>query len=75
MSDKELIKHTCKYLGLNQKELANYIGISENTLSQWARGVVKTPAWARKMFDLLIIEKDYKELLNLIDKNRKNLTF
>ncbi len=59
---ENLIKKTCKELGLTQKELAAQMGIAENTISQWARGVAPTPAWGVKMFELLIIEKQYNTI-------------
>ena len=54
-NDENLIKKTCKELGLTQKELAQQMGIAENTISQWARGITPTPAWAVRMFKLLKI--------------------
>lgn len=64
MKDKSdnLIKKTCKELGLTQKELAERMGIAENTISQWARGIAPTPAWAIRMFELLKIEKQYNTI-------------
>ncbi|KAA6233540.1 helix-turn-helix transcriptional regulator [Campylobacter sp. LR264d] len=58
-SAKEIIKTTCNELGLTQKELAKTMGIAENTISQWARGVTSLPIWAMKMFELLIIQKRF----------------
>lgn len=59
---ENLIKKTCKELGLTQKELAEQMGIAENTISQWSRGIVPTPAWAIKMFGLLKIERQYNTI-------------
>lgn len=64
-----LIKLTCKELGLTQKQLAQDIGVHEDTVSKWSRGLIDTPKWALKMLELLKIEKKYKNLnseLNLI---------
>jgi transcriptional regulator with XRE-family HTH domain len=33
-----LVKKTCKELGITQKELAKRIGVSERTISTWAKG-------------------------------------
>ena len=49
---------------MTQKQLAEYIGISEDTVSKWSRGAVETPKWALKMFNLLLVEKKYKNLEN-----------
>lgn len=57
-----IVKETAKELGMTQKQLAEYIGVSEDTVSKWSRGAVETPKWALKMFDLLIVEKKYKNL-------------
>lgn len=57
--DENVIKATAKKLGMTQKELADEIGVAENTMSQWARGIIDTPKWAIKMFELLEIEKKY----------------
>lgn len=73
-----LIKDTCKQLGITQKELACQIGVHEMTMSRWSRGVEKAPDWALKLFDLMqkqaetknIIEKA-EELSELIKKLKK----
>ena len=59
-----IVKETAKELGMTQKQLAEYIGVSEDTVSKWSRGAVETPKWALKMFDLLLVEKKYKNLEN-----------
>lgn len=58
-TEENIIKSTAKELGLTQKELADEIGVAENTVSQWSRGIIDTPKWAIKMFDLLKTEKKY----------------
>jgi len=63
-----IVKETAKELGMTQKQLAEYIGVSEETVSKWSRGAVETPKWALKMFDLLMIEKKYNNLENNLDK-------
>jgi len=57
--NKNIVKQTAKELGVTQKQLAEYIGVSENTMSQWSRGVIETPKWALKMFELLHTEKKF----------------
>lgn len=57
--EENIVKSTAKRLGITQKELADQIGVAENTVSQWARGVIETPKWAIKMFELLEIERKY----------------
>jgi len=56
---ENIVKKTAKDLGLTQKELAEYIGVHENTISGWARGTVEIPQMAIKLLELLKIEKKY----------------
>ncbi len=67
MSNK--IKETAKELGMTQKQLAEYIGVSEDTVSKWSRGAVDTPKWAIKMFDLLITEQKFNNIKQIIADN------
>ena len=67
MSNK--IKETAKELGMTQKQLAQYIGVSEDTVSKWSRGAVDTPKWAIKMFDLLITERKFNNIKQIIADN------
>lgn len=47
-----LIKKVCAELGITQKELAERMGIAEQTIHNWSsQGNV--PEWAIKFFDLL----------------------
>lgn len=67
MSEKEnIVKLTCKELSITQKELAEQMGVAENTVSQWSRGIVDTPKWALKMFELLKIERNYKAIKHFV---------
>ena len=65
MSNK--IKETAKELGMTQKQLAQHIGVSEDTVSNWSRGVVDTPKWALKMFELLKNEQKSNNMNNTLD--------
>lgn len=60
--EKNIVKETAKELGMTQKQLSEYIGVHEDTVSKWSRGVVDTPAWALKMFELLKTEKKFNTL-------------
>jgi transcriptional regulator with XRE-family HTH domain len=35
LEEENLVKKTCKELGITQKELAEKIGVSQNTVSTW----------------------------------------
>ena len=52
-----LVKKTCKELGINQKELAEKTGYSVDTISKWNRGVNQIPKSAINHFELLIEKK------------------
>jgi DNA-binding XRE family transcriptional regulator len=67
--ETNIVKETCKELGVTQKELAKDIGVAENTLGQWARGVVPTPKWAYRLFDLLKTEKKFNQLQAIFEQN------
>ena len=55
------ISEICEYLGVNQKKLAEIIGVSQNTVSTWKSGKQKLPSWTKNIFQLL---KDRKECEN-----------
>jgi len=56
-----IIKKTCKELGITQKELAQRIKVEEATISRWAKNKVSVSNWALEMFELLKIEKKFNE--------------
>lgn len=60
-----IIKSICIELKVTQKELAELIGISENTIGSWARGITETPKWAHKIFELLKIEMKYNKFIEI----------
>ena len=39
IKEENLVKKTCRELGITQKELAEKIGFSANTVSKWSRGL------------------------------------
>jgi transcriptional regulator with XRE-family HTH domain len=70
MTDTNL-KEEIKRLGMTQKEFAENIGVAENTVGQWVRGVIKTPKWAIRMIELLHKEKAYESAKGFFcDQNR-----
>jgi predicted transcriptional regulator len=36
--EENLVKKTCRELGITQKELANFFGVSQNTITTWTKG-------------------------------------
>jgi len=72
MSEKRnIVKETAKALGMTQKELAERIGVNKDTVGNWARGAVETPKWAKKLFELLIIEQKFNTIKRLISDELK----
>ena len=67
MSDKNIniVKLTCKELGITQKELADMIGAAEATVRNWSAGK-EVPKWAIKSMSLLIENKKNKEIINTL---------
>ena len=67
--EENLIKKTCKDLGITQKELAEKLGISRQTVSDWARGSTKISKLTTLLLRLLVSEQDcnkFKEtILNM----------
>ncbi len=60
------VKSACRRLGITQKQLAKELSVSEDTVGKWARGVVDTPQWAIRMFELLEIEKKFETIKRII---------
>jgi len=67
-TEENLVKKTCKELGITQKELAERIGVSNNTVSSWKNDKQPMPKWSLKLLKLLQIEIKYNELISLLNK-------
>ena len=65
---ENLVKKTCRELGITQKELAKKIGITEKTISSWVNSKTKIPNNFLRMTELLKIENSYKEILKALSK-------
>ena len=62
--DENIVKRTCKELGITQKELAEMLGVNDGTVRKWA-SQTEPPEWGRKFLDLLIENKHIKEKYEL----------
>lgn len=60
--NENIIKQTCKELGITQKELAERMGVSVDTISNWSTAKTYTPKWALELFRLMILEKNMGEI-------------
>jgi transcriptional regulator with XRE-family HTH domain len=75
LAEENLVKKTCRELGITQKELAEKIGITEKTISSWVNSKTKIPKNFLRMSELLKIENSYKEILQALSKtNNLQLT-
>lgn len=63
MTDKNIIKHTCKELGLTQKELAERLGTHLTTVQKWVSSN-ELPNNAIKSIELLLENENLKSKLN-----------
>ncbi len=66
MNKENIVKKTCKELGVTQKELAERLGIPQSTVSGWTKGDI--PKMTQFALELLIENKDIKEKLNIFKK-------
>ncbi|WOE69110.1 helix-turn-helix transcriptional regulator [Hydrogenimonas thermophila] len=65
---ENIVKKVCKELGITQKELAERLGVSADTISNWAKGKTKTPKWALELFRLMKLESEIKEKNQKLDE-------
>ena len=63
MSDENIVKRTCKELGITQKELAERLEVPPTTVSGWANSDI--PKMTELALKLLIENKELKEKLNV----------
>jgi DNA-binding XRE family transcriptional regulator len=66
--EENLVKKTCRELGITQKELAEKIGVNPRTITNWSNEDTKMPLMASKFLKILSIEKDYFELKETLSK-------
>jgi len=66
--EENIIEKTCRELGVNQKQLAEKIGVSSNTISGWKNGKQPMPKWAFKLLEFSKIENKYEQLISLLNK-------
>ncbi len=67
--EENLVKKTCRELGITQKELAEIIGVSRQTISDWATEKTVIPKIGINMLGLLLIKRDYLKLKEVLKHN------
>lgn len=65
---ENIIKQTCKELGITQKALAEEMGVSQTTMTNWSKPEADVPQWAIKMLELMKNEIKYKSLNEKLDE-------
>ena len=59
MEDENIVKRTCKELGITQKELAERLEVPQPTMARWATGEV--PEQSKKLLELFLENTKLKE--------------
>jgi transcriptional regulator with XRE-family HTH domain len=65
-----IVDKTCQDLNLNQRELAELIGVSTNTISGWKNEKRAIPKWGYRILELVKLEKEHYQLADTIKKYR-----
>jgi transcriptional regulator with XRE-family HTH domain len=70
LEEENLVKKTCKELGITQKELANILNLSQNTISNWAKGELDKAN--QVLLESMVYKKKFNDLQNILNfgKNR-----
>jgi transcriptional regulator with XRE-family HTH domain len=70
--EENLVKKTCRELGITQKELAEKIGVNKNTVSEWANNKTPISKLVETTLNLLKTEKDCINFKNSIGELMTN---
>jgi transcriptional regulator with XRE-family HTH domain len=65
-TEENLVKKTCRELGITQKELAETLGVSNTTISDWANNKTPIPSLGLKTLSLLKVEKEFLTFKKII---------
>jgi transcriptional regulator with XRE-family HTH domain len=72
-SEENLVKKTCRELGITQKELAEQIGVAPVSISRWSRGENQIPKNIELLFTTLVENKNLKNINIEIIKFKEKL--
>ena len=67
--DENIVKKTCKELGITQKELAERLEVPQPTMARWQSGEI--PKMAKLALELLVENKVIKEKLHIFKQAHK----
>ena len=60
--EENLVKKTCRELGISQKELAQELGVTRQSINNWANNRTEPPKIFSRFAELLRIEKRFYEI-------------
>ena len=63
IKEENIVKKTCKELGITQKELAVLMGVNDGTIRKWS-SQTKPPEWGIAFLNTILKNKDLNEKLN-----------
>ena len=66
--EENIIEKTCRELGVNQKQLADLMSVSTNSISWWKNEKQPIPKWAYRLIELLKKEQEHKNFVELFQK-------
>jgi transcriptional regulator with XRE-family HTH domain len=68
--EENLVKKTCRELGITQKELANILNLSQNTISNWAKGELEKAN--QVLLESMVYKKKFNDLQNILNFGKNN---
>ena len=69
--DENIVKRTCKELGITQKELAERLDVPQPTIARWQSGDI--PRMAKLALKLMLENKELKDDMNILREAHKIL--
>ena len=62
MEKYSLVKRTCKELGITQKELSVYFGVTPKAVSDWSKGRYEVPKNFNIIIELIKSKEEFEKL-------------
>ena len=69
MEEENLVKKTCQELGITQKELAEHLKVSKNTITNWSKGEIEETT--KILLEGLIYRKKFEDLQEILNFGKK----
>lgn len=69
--EENIVKRTCKELGITQTELGEKLDVSQPTMARWQSGDI--PKMAKLALELLLENKQLKDDMSVLKKAHKIL--